>query len=414
MPDAAPHSDRREADLSIEVVLLIVLALYMVLFGTLLFWITAGALPYNRDSAYGLFLVVICLQAVTLGKTPFGDVGRTWLVLIGGILGAVFGMLACFIPGLVSGGARLVTGVVLTAGGLTLLVQLLSGDKAVLWLRMPGLPRRATLAALSVYVLLLPLGLITLAPGLVADQVTAALLLACGAALGLLAISLFRLAAAYPPPVTGTGVRRAAGAKPVLWLLQESSLPLSLVTLLVTGTLLVLLALLLVPVNLGLLPFSPDGQLGLLTVINAVQIMALGDTPVGHYRRSWPLVLGGIAFAVFGIIACIVPGLVTAWLQMLLGTLSVAGGVLGLVQTLGSLRRAPTDEEKQPPSLSPALVRLGVLQLAVNLLGLIFGVSMLVPSLLPGLAIAGILALNGLLVFLLASALLRLKQPLPD
>lgn len=403
-----PRVDPRpDADLSIEVVLLIILALYMVLFGGLLFGVSAGALAYSQDSAYGLFLVVISLQAATMGKTPFGDVRRTWAVVLGGILGAAFGMLACFIPGLVSYSARLITGLALSGGGLALLIQMLSRDKAGLWLKMAGLPRQITVAALTIYLMLVPLGLVTLVPGIFADQMTGVLLLACGASLGYLAGRLGRLARVYPVQTPGEPrIRPPEGARRALRLLQEATLPLSLVTLLVTGTLLALLALLLVPVNLGLLPFSPDGQLGVLMVINAVQIMALGDTPVGHYRRTRLLVLGGVLFAAFGIVACVVPGLLTNWLQLLLGTLSIAGGVLGLAQTLRSLRPSSTEAGTRPLTVPPGLVKIGVIQLSVNVLGVVFGLSMLLPGLLPGLVIAGILALNGSLVFLLAFTLL--------
>ena len=64
-------------------------------------------------------------------------------------------------------------------------------------------------------------------------------------------------------------------------LFGEASLPLSIALVIPVGVLLVLLGLLLFPVNQGLIPFSPDGQLGLLLVIMAIQMLALGETPVG-------------------------------------------------------------------------------------------------------------------------------------
>jgi hypothetical protein len=67
---------------------------------------------------------------------------------------------------------------------------------------------------------------------------------------------------------------------------RVASLPLSIAILILVGVLLTLLGLLLFPVNLGIILFSPDGQLGLLMVIVAIQMMAIGETPLGQYKRS--------------------------------------------------------------------------------------------------------------------------------
>ena len=56
------------------------------------------------------------------------------------------------------------------------------------------------------------------------------------------------------------------------------------------------------PVNLGMLAFSPDGQLGVLLTIMAIQMMALGDTLVGQFKRSLLMVIVGIVFAALGVV----------------------------------------------------------------------------------------------------------------
>ncbi|NLE27610.1 MAG: hypothetical protein GX625_20200, partial [Clostridiaceae bacterium] len=111
-------------------------------------------------------------------------------------------------------------------------------------------------------------------------------------------------------------------------LFGEASLPLSIALIIPVGVLLVLLGLLLFPVNQGLIPFSPDGQLGLLLVIMAIQMLALGETPVGQYRRSWLLIGIGIVFAALGIFSCIVPGILTDAIRVLLAFLNIAGGAI--------------------------------------------------------------------------------------
>src|SRR5215467_7934927 len=96
----------------------------MVLFGALLFGIDDGRLPYNPDSTYGLFLVIISFQAVALGKTPLGDFRRSSLLVIGGFLAAAVGLFGCFIPGVSSDFLRTLVGVIVLAGGIALSAQL--------------------------------------------------------------------------------------------------------------------------------------------------------------------------------------------------------------------------------------------------------------------------------------------------
>ena len=192
-------------------------------------------------------------------------------------------------------------------------------------------------------------------------------------------------------------------------LFKEASLPLSAAIVILVGVLLVLLGLLLFPVNLGMIPFSPDGQLGLLLVIMAIQMLALGETPMGQYRRSWLLMAMGIVFAAMGTISCIVPGLLTGVIRILLGLLNFIGGAALLAKRflpmLHDLRHPPA----KPVALPPLLKRLLVTQTVLNIVSIAFGITMLVPGLAPGLIIAGIVVINGLLLFVLVSILLKIS-----
>ena len=87
---------REESDLSLEVVILLILGVFMFLFGLLLFKISTGELPYTPDSTYGLFLVIVSFQVITMGKTPFGDLRRSLVLVLIGIITALVGMVACF------------------------------------------------------------------------------------------------------------------------------------------------------------------------------------------------------------------------------------------------------------------------------------------------------------------------------
>lgn len=191
-------------------------------------------------------------------------------------------------------------------------------------------------------------------------------------------------------------------------LFGETSIPLSIAIVIPVGVLLVLLGLLLFPVNTGAIPFSPDGQLGLLLVIMAIQMLALGETPMGQYRRSWLLIVIGIAFAAMGIFSCIVPGILTGVIQLLLALLNISGGVILLGKRFLPMLHGAGDPAAEPAALPPILKRLLVTQTVLNVVAIAFGISMLLPGLVPGTVIAGIVVINGLLLFVLVSILLKL------
>lgn len=190
---------REESDLSFEVVILLVFGVFMLLFGLLLFGIHTGDLPYTPDSTYGLFLVIVSFQVVTMGRTPFGDFHRSWAVVVLGICAAVVGMVACFIPGTLTATVRILVGVLLSGGGAVLLLQLfLTEGRARTWLKVPGVLRHLTVACTGVYLLSVVLGLVTLLPGITTDPQTAVLLVLYGIFFFYLAWSLQNVARAYP------------------------------------------------------------------------------------------------------------------------------------------------------------------------------------------------------------------------
>lgn len=115
-----------------------------------------------------------------------------------------------------------------------------------------------------------------------------------------------------------------------------------------------------------MIPFSPDGQLGLLMVVMAVQMLALGETPAGGYRRSWLLMGIGVVFAGLGIISCVVPGIFTGVLTGLIGFLNIAGGVILLLKRFGpTLLSHEKTAAKQAP-LPPVLKNLYITQTILN------------------------------------------------
>lgn len=395
-------------ELSFEVVILFIFGIFMVTFGALLFKIHTGVLPYTPDSTYGLFLVIVSLQIIALGRTPFGDLGRSWIVILIGICTTAAGMAACFIPGYLSDLVRILVGFMLLAGGISLFLQLVfSENKAKKWLAVPGILRHLTLACALVYIISAILGTITLLPAIIPDTLTAAILLVYGACIFYLSFCIHRTNITYPeeeekrlPGSPEKGSRLFSGA----------DISLQVAIIIPVGFLLLLLGFLLIPVNLGMIPFSPDGQLGLLMVVMAIQMMALGETPAGGYSRSWLLMGIGVAFAGAGIFSCVVPGMITGILTELIGFLNIAGGVILLLKRFGPalFTRGKTGARQGP--LPRVLKNLLFIQTILNFVSIGFGISMFLPGIVPGMVIAGILVLNGILIYALACAVQKINR----
>ena len=393
----------REFDFTLEAGILLVLGLFMFIFGILLFKIQTGELPYTPDSTYGLFLVLIALQVITMGKTPFGEVHRTWLVILLGIGAGILGMTACFIPGALSFIIRDLVGILLVIGGTALLLQVfLVKERAAVWIQIPGILRHLTLSCGLVYLLGVILGLVTLMPGLTTNSGTATLLILDGISLFYLAWSIQNVSKLYPPTKAPAAAQVPRGTEGVSFFLRDAPLSFTIAILIFLGVLLALLAILLVPVNLGIIPFSPDGQLGLLIVIMAIQVIAMGETPVGQFRRSWLIVAIGLLFVTLGVISSIVPGLLTSTLVVVLAVLNILGGVVPLTLRFLPLLNAMRNPPAQPVVIPPPLKKLLITQTVLNVVGILFGLSMILPGLIPGLVVAVILFANGLLLFLLA------------
>jgi len=397
-----------DTDLSLEVVILLVLGIFMLVFGFLLFKIHAGTLSYNPDSTYGLFLVIVSFQVITLGKTPFGDLRRSWALIVIGMCTAIFGMFSCFIPGYATRFSRIFVGIVLFTGGITLFVQLfIARKKARTWMTAGGVLQQLTIACTLTYIFAIVTGVITLFPGTTTDIRTAGLLIAYGLSFFYLSRCIWNVRRLFASESVAENSRDAA-SKDWRAIFQEASLPLSRAILIILGILLTFLGLLLFPVNLGIIAFSPDGQLGLLLTVTAIQMMSLGETPLGQFKRSWLIITTGLLFTALGVVSSIVPGLLTGMIQILLGLMNIAGGALSLMKRYLPILRETNTAGGAPGTGPPNVRKLAALQTTLNCVQLAFGASTLVPGLVPGLLMAGILVMNGLLVFMLASILSKM------
>lgn len=399
---------RDESDISMEVVLLIVLGVFMFLLGLLLSKISTGELPYTPDSTYGLFLVIISFQIITMGKTPFGDLNRSWALIIMGVLVAILGMVSCFIPGYLSELVRILVGIILFAGGIVLLIKLfLSKEKAKSWIKIPGILRQLIAACALVYGITIISGLITLIPGITTNLQTAWVLCIYGFSFFYLAWCIHKVSRIYPEEKKVDDLKTSSKH---FSFFQEAKLPLSSAIIILVGILLILLGILLFPVTFGLVPFSPDGQLGLLLVIVSIQMMALGETPMGQYKRSWLLIIIGIIFAALGIVSCIVPGILTGLIQIMIGVLNIFGGTLLLIKRFFPIFDGIKNQDPETNMVPPVVKKLIVTQTVLNIVSIIFGLSMILGGIIPGLIVACVLVINGILLFVLVILLQKIAQ----
>ncbi|MFZ3149551.1 MAG: DUF308 domain-containing protein [Methanothrix sp.] len=378
---------RAEIALSIEVVLLIVGGVFFLLFGGLLFLIDRGMLPYSEGCVYGLFVVLVSMQIITMGKTPFGDVLRSWLVVIIGLLTAMLGTLAIFYPEYLNTTIRILAGLIVLITGAVGLLQLFTAkDKARRWMKVPGILQQLTVACALVYSIEIVLGIITLLPGIMPNLLTAVLLLVFGASLIFLAWCIHMVNHQYG--LTNAKIVPAPSkSKSGFCLLKETSLTVENTFNTYQGFLMILLGILVLLMILGIFPsFNSDGQLGLLLVLTSLQLLALGQFVASQVTRSWLVISFGILCAATGIYSCIVPGVLTGVIQPLLGLQNIITGVLLLATkiiapTVYGIRHPPAE----PVTLPPIIKRLFLVLTVTGIVAILFGINMLAPLLLPSL-----------------------------
>lgn len=375
----ATHRASRRADLPLEVGLLLIGGLAMLITGGLLLPVSAGALPYYEGGLYGLLLVVFALQTVTLGKTPFGDTRRTTPVIAAGAAVAAIGIVTCFVPDLLGDVPRMLLVVSFGLGGLTLLLRgLLARDRFRVWWGEGGVLRHLVVSAGSVYAGSVVVALLLGWPGMLTAPATAVVVVGYGAVIVYLAVVLRAVYRRHPQ--AESAVPGGAG------LTTEHAM------LLLMGIFMLLLGATLVPVNFGALPFSGSAQLGLLMVFFAVQMLASGSTPIGVFPRTWGMVAAALVFAAAGIVSAIVPDVLVVALTVLVGVLNILSGLLTLGRQAAPLRAA---YERPRESVTPTAVKLFVVQVVMGLVAVLFGASMLVVQLVPGLVLGVVLAANG-------------------
>ncbi|NLX84953.1 MAG: hypothetical protein GXZ00_04980 [Synergistaceae bacterium] len=385
----------KKADIPIDLVILIIAGMTMVIAGLLLFAVYAGIVPYYENGLYGLLIFIYAMQITVLGKTPFGDVSnRSLPLLILGIMVACVGIITSFIPDLLKNIPKVILFICFGPGGLLLLLQLfLSKDKFPLWKKKGGIFAILAVNCAAIYSLSVFISLLLINKNFVTGRFTAFSVLLYGALILSLSVVLFRIYALHP-----ASTQRPYG---------ETLLPDDRTVILITGVFMVLLGILLIPVSIGLLPFSGSAQLGLLIVIMSIQMVAFGNTPIRSFTRTWPVVSVGLFFASMGIVSCIIPNILVPCLTVIIALLNIGGGVIPLTKLVSSRLR---DKRAERTDVLPIITKLYLTQITLNVLSIIFGTSMLIKNLIPGLVIGVVLTANGVVLLYLLSILSEIDK----
>ena len=368
-----------EADIPLESVLLFMAGMTLIITGALLFPISSGRLEYYENGLYGLLLVIFALQIITMGKTPFGDTRRSIPMLAAGVAVAIVGIATCFVTDLHTRLPRILLFIFFGPGGLLLLLQmLLAKDKYRTWKKYGGIFRQLILGCSLVYVLSMVIALLLWKQDLLSTNLTAVVILLFGASVIYLAGVIWKIYGTYGEKGRSPGGRFDISTNNAL--------------ILMAGMYMLVLGVLLIPINKGLLPFSGSAQLGLLAVLFAIQMLALGSTPLGQFPRSWLMIVLGLIVASLGIVSCIVPEVLISLLTYLIGVLNVLGGIINIMKiAIPMIRQSGQPREPQPPIVK----RLAAAQLTMSLLTILFGISMLISGLIPNLVLGVTLTANG-------------------
>lgn len=376
-----------ETNLSLEVLLLLAFGLIMVIIGAVLLTVAAGALTYYVEGVYGLLLVMFGLQLQTTGKIPIGFVKRSWSVLILGIIITVIGFCTCFVPGILGVIPKYLVMAIFGVGSILLIVQLFFAQERY-WVGKTHAKRligQLTLNCAAVCILeILIAGLIAVdiyLPGIYSTN-----LLAVGALL--LGIALFCLAFALQ------NVYRTDPESDMS--IKTTGISLDTVMGMQYGFYMLVLGCLLVPINLGLLPYALSAMHGTLVVLFGVQALVVGSITTLVFKRNWIFLLVGMMFVAVGAFAVIVPDMVVEHLMVFIGVLIILGGFYLLYTLVRPKQKSETPPKKPEGKDLQLMIFLLVLALLTAILMILFGASLLIENLITGIDIAIILICFGL------------------
>lgn len=148
-------------------------------------------------------------------------------------------------------------------------------------------------------------------------------------------------------------------------------------------------------------------------------MLALGSILGLHLKRTRILLIIGTVFATLGMVAVVSPGEVVAAVAiLLLGLSNIITGTLGVAGTLAAVRQDASSPQPEVGPVRPLLTKITRVALIIAIASILFGLSMLAPTLLPSIlglvefavVFPLILIIMGLLLLYITSINLKLQQ----
>ncbi|MDO5843897.1 MAG: hypothetical protein Q4Q53_01960 [Methanocorpusculum sp.] len=372
----------QESRIGLESVFLILFAMMMLILGVVLLTLPTGTIGYSAFGFYGVTLFLFGFQIISLGKTPIGDAKQSPLVFGAGLAVSILGIILCFtnsVPEFIP--KYLIAGILFVSGIVLLIQMFVSKNLYPLWKKSgdPLLMRLALLCAL-VYIFDIIVAVFIFLDAIIPLVVKSVFALLFGILLLLFTVIRHKTDLKYPLSS------------------QSKSIGLNIISILIFAVYLIVLGVLLIYSGLSPIAITGSSQLGLMMVIFAIQTIAIGSTPIGPFKRTHLIVIIGIVLGVIGITAVFVPGVLDFTLTVLIGLLNIISAVLFFIKSI-----PPLIKSKEP--MPKILKQITVSSIIMNIMAFTFGLSMLIPNLIPGSVIVFVLIIFGCLILYLVSRL---------
>ncbi len=135
---------------------------------------------------------------------------------------------------------------------------------------------------------------------------------------------------------------------------------------------------------------------GSLVVLFGVQALVVGTMVTFTFKRNWIFLLAGMMFVAVGAFAVIVPDMVVEYLMIFIGVLIILGGFYLLYTLIRPKQKSEVPARKPEGKDLRLMIFLLILAILTAILMILFGVSLLIENLVPGMSIAIILICFGL------------------
>lgn len=385
-----------EANIPLEVILLLASGLIMIVLSAVLFSVARGALPYYKDGVYGLLLIIFGLQLQIVGTNPIRYVKRSWSVYILGIIITSIGFVTCFVPGILGDIPKILVVFIFGVGSITLLLHLfVSKDMYHSWkTRNCTLHNHLTLGCATVYILGILIALLIAMricwPELLSTDLLAGIALLFGMALLYLGFALQKV----------YRVRKASEIPP-----ENECISIDTLIGMQYGVFMLVSGCLLATFYFKILPFALSAQLGTLLLLLGVQALIVGHMMTFTFKRNGIIILVGGVFVLIGGFAVIVPDILVMHLAVFIALFNIIGGLYLLYTLIPHVTRPKTTSEG--PAIQPKgndlllLILLLALAVLTAILMIIVGVAILLNDLIPGISLAIFLIFFGLTLFAL-------------